>query len=173
MGQPEYPRSGAAPSPSAPISSAPTAAEGTAPAADHGAAPFAAQGAAPTAGSFAAPPDAAPGTTKASNPLGMASLIVAILLIAFSTLRTGMNVLIPSLAQRFDTSFTLLIWVPTILLGLVALVSVVLGAVALFQRGRRRTAAIVGVSVSASWLFTLVGGQILSAIVTAVAAAGM
>ncbi|WP_152352116.1 hypothetical protein [Brachybacterium subflavum] len=120
-----------------------------------------------------APISSAPTAAKASNPLGMASLIVAILLIALSTLRTGMNVLIPFLAQKFGTSFTLLIWVPTIMLGLVALVSVVLGAVALFQRGRRRTAAIVGVSVSASWLFTLVGGQILSAIVTAVAAAGM
>jgi amino acid transporter len=163
MGQPEYPRSGAAQTSSAPIPSAPTAAPATP------------GDSVPSAGSASstAPSAGAPSAGKSANPLGMASLIVAIVLIALSTLRTGTNVLIPLLAQDFDTNYTLLIWVPTIMLGLVALVSLVLGVIALLQRGRRRTAAIIAVSVSASWLFTLVGGQILSAIVAATAAAAM
>ncbi|MCG7309741.1 hypothetical protein [Brachybacterium sp. ACRRE] len=131
MGQPEQPRSGAAPSPSA----------------------------------------SDPASYAASNPLGVVSLIAAIVLVVLSTIRGGLNVLVPLLMAKYNTGYALWGWGSTILLALVALVAIVIGVVALLQRSRRRTAAIVGVTVGASWLVMMVGGQLLSVVVAALARA--
>ncbi|UEJ83872.1 hypothetical protein Bra3105_06040 [Brachybacterium halotolerans subsp. kimchii] len=131
MGQPEQPRSGAAPSPSA----------------------------------------SDPASYAAPNPLGVVSLIAAIVLVVLSTIRGGLNVLVPLLMAKYNTGYALWGWGSTILLALVALVAIVIGVVALLQRLRRRTAAIVGVTVGVSWLVMMVGGQLLSVVVAALARA--
>lgn len=148
MGQPEHPRSGAAPSPSASDPSS-----------------------YPSSTSAAVPSGQVTGAKPASNPPGAVSLVAAIVLVVLSTIRGGLNVLVPLLMAKYNTGYALWGWGSTILLALVALVAIVIGIVALLQGSRRRTAAIVGVAVSASWLVMMVGGQLLSVVVAGVARA--
>lgn len=110
----------------------------------------------------------APTRAAERNPLGVASLVAGVLLLLWLVLSTTMTAAMPYLVTERGMPLgmiTVLRVVPTVLLGLLA---VVLGIIALLPRGRRRTSAVIGVTIGASQLLILVAGMAGAALLTAV-----
>ncbi|ATG55895.1 hypothetical protein CFK41_14735 [Brachybacterium ginsengisoli] len=104
----------------------------------------------------------ADGPALPSNPLGTASFVAAILMFLWRLASQALWPLAPDVLQRINLPywmFNLILQAPSALLALVA---TVLGIVALTQKGRRRTMAIIGTTLGVSALVNLVAGWMVT-----------
>ena len=103
----------------------------------------------PARSSAAAAPTA-PGPALAGNPLGVASLVAAILLFLWGLAAQALWPLTMGITDRVDLPFWLSSFILQAPTALLALVATILGVIALTRKGRRRTMAIIGTTLGVS-----------------------
>lgn len=110
--------------------------------------------------------------TPQRNPFGTASLVCGIVMLVVGILTQALAIALPYLIDDTLVAMRLMPLVNAVPIGLLALTATVLGVIGLLAKGRPRTAAIIGTTLGASTLMSLVLGTIATVVVGAMLSAG-